>query len=56
MNAWRRFVILGMCIVAATVILAGCRKHKHDKVQVIEEQRHGEIREVPPGEMTPEEP
>ncbi len=51
MNRWLRRLTLLMCLVAALMWTAACRKHEHDKVRVHEEQREGDVHEDQPGEM-----
>jgi hypothetical protein len=38
------------CTVAVLLIVTGCHERKHREVRVHEEQHHGEVQEVSPGE------
>ncbi len=51
MRTWCRRLGLLFCVVVAFVLLGGCEKREHRKVQVHEEQHESDVHETPPGEM-----
>ncbi len=48
---WILFVFVGLVVLVAVL---GCGEREHRKVRVTQEERPGEVREVPPGEMVVE--
>ncbi len=51
MRGWYRWLGLLTCGLVLMAGLTGCHRHKRREIKVHEEQRVGEVREVPPGEM-----
>jgi len=51
MSRWFRGVCWAVMTLCVLIVLTGCQKREHQRIQVREEQHEGEVHEDAPGEM-----